>query len=104
MSEAGTIDFEPTFNRSVKVRSRDDRITSNAGALLLREADHRLGLIESLASGMTDPRLQNQVRYTLPELLRERIYSLALNYRACDARVSPNRRAASARSFKWPWP
>jgi hypothetical protein len=84
MSEAGTIDFEPTFNRSVKVRSRDDRITSNAGALLLREADHRLGLIESLAKGMRDPRKDEWIRYTLPEILREKIYSLALNYRASD--------------------
>jgi hypothetical protein len=84
MSEAETIDFEPTFNRSIKVRSRDDRITSNAGVLLLREADHRLGLVESLAKGMYDPRQQEWVRYHLPELLRERIYSLALNYRASD--------------------
>ena len=84
MSEAETIDFEPTFNRSVKVRSRDDRITSNAGALLLREADHRLGLTEYLAAGMSDPRQQNMIRYTLPELLRERIYSLALHYRVSD--------------------
>ena len=84
MSEAETVDFEPTFNRSIKVRSRDDRITSNAGVLLIREADHRLGLIESLAKGMQDPRQQKWVRYHLPELLRERIYSLALNYRASD--------------------
>lgn len=84
MSEAGTIDFEPTFNRSIKVRSRDDRITSNAGVLLLREADHRLGLIEALAKKMYDPRKDEWIRYTLPELLREKIYSLALNYRASD--------------------
>jgi hypothetical protein len=84
MSEAGTIDFEPTFNRSIKVRSRDDRITSNAGVLLLREADHRLGLIENLAKRMYDPRKDEWIRYTLPELLREKIYSLALNYRASD--------------------
>lgn len=84
MSEAGSINFEPTFNRSIKVRSRDDRITSNAGALLLREADHRLGLIETLAKGMHDPRQQEWIRYTLPELLREKIYSLALGYTASD--------------------
>ena len=84
MSEAGSIDFEPTFNRSIKVRSRDDRITSNAGALLLREADHRLGLVESLARRIHDPRKQEWVRYFMPELLRERLYSIALNYRASD--------------------
>ncbi len=47
--------FEPTFNRAIKLRQAldratpcqgqaDPRITSDAGALLLREADHRLGL------------------------------------------------------------
>ena len=33
--------FEPTFNRSIKVRQKDQRLTSDAGVLLLREADHR---------------------------------------------------------------
>jgi DDE family transposase len=84
MSEAETVDFEPTFNRSIKLRSRDDRITSNAGVLLIREADHRLGLVESIARRMHDPRKQEWVRYDISELLRERIYSLCLNYRASD--------------------
>ena len=37
-----------TFNRSVKLLGRDERLTSDAGTLLLREADHRLGLTEVL--------------------------------------------------------
>jgi hypothetical protein len=45
--------FEPTFNRSIKVRQKDQRLTSDAGVLLLREADHRLGLVASLAQRMT---------------------------------------------------
>jgi hypothetical protein len=35
--------FEPSFNRAVKVDGVDERITSDSGVLLLREADHRLG-------------------------------------------------------------
>ena len=76
--------FEPSFNRSVKVAGGDDRLTSDAGVMLLREADHRLGLVESLAKQLYDPRQTHLVRYQLPELLRERIYSLALGYRAQD--------------------
>jgi hypothetical protein len=41
--------FAPSLNRSVKVPATDDRITSDAGLILLREADHRLGITESLA-------------------------------------------------------
>ena len=71
--------FEPSFNRSIKVQEGDDRLTSDAGFLLLREADHRLGLIESLARELRDPRQQELVRYTLPELLRERICMAGLS-------------------------
>jgi len=76
--------FEPTFNRSIKIRQKDQRLTSDAGVLLLREADHRLGLVESLAQRMIDPRDPAKVRYTLTELLRERLYALAQGYRAQD--------------------
>lgn len=79
----GTL-FEPEFNRSVKVHSGPQRITSHAGAILLRELDHRLGLVESLASQITDPRRDDRIRYTASELLRERIYALALGDEAQD--------------------
>ena len=39
--------LEPTFQRAVKVAVGSDRLTSDGGAVLLREADHRLGLSES---------------------------------------------------------
>ena len=56
--------LEPTFQRAVKVAAGDDRLTSDGGALLLREADHRLGLVESLAGNLVDPRRQDLIRYT----------------------------------------
>jgi hypothetical protein len=76
--------WEPTFNRAVKVRGGQDRLTSDAGVLLLREADHRLGLIESLAQQLYDPRNPDKIRYTLVELLRERVYALAQGYETQD--------------------
>lgn len=80
MSEA----FIPTFNRAVKVRNKDERITSDAGVLFLREADHLLGITADLADSLYDPRKQEKIRYQLVELLRERIYALALGYNAQD--------------------
>jgi hypothetical protein len=73
-----------TFNRSLKLIGRDERLTSDAGTLLLREADHRLGLTESLAAELHDPRDPAKVRYTLVELLRARVYALAQGYDAQD--------------------
>ena len=76
--------FNLSFNGSVKVASTDERLTSDAGVLLLREADHKLGLTESLAATLSDPRNPEKVRYTLTELLRERLYAMALGYEAQD--------------------
>src|SRR5207253_7291072 len=76
--------FEPSFNRAVKVRASDERITSDGGLILLREADHRLGLTESLADRLHDPRRPDLIRYQLIELLRERLYALAQGYSAQD--------------------
>ena len=72
--------FEPSFNRSIKLRHADPRITSDAGALLLREADHRLGLTAELAAQLTDPRRADRIRYTQVELLRQHVYAAALGY------------------------
>lgn len=68
--------FEPTFNQSIKLRQADPRITSDAGALLLREVDHRLGL----AARLSDPRRADRIRYTQVELLRQHIYATTLGY------------------------
>ena len=49
--------------RDPKIRSRDERLTSNAGVLPLREVDHRLGLTESLGGEMVDLPRQGVTRY-----------------------------------------
>jgi hypothetical protein len=84
MSEEVEAFFEPTFNRSVKLRARDHRLSSDGGVLLLREADERLGLIDSLVSTLYDPRRPDRIRYYLDELLRERIFPRALGYNVDD--------------------
>lgn len=84
MSEEAKTFFEPIFNRSVKLRARDQRLSSDGGVLLLREADERLGLSASLAGALHDPRRQDCIRYHVDELLRERIYGRALGYNADD--------------------
>jgi hypothetical protein len=72
--------FEASFNRSIKVRQADPRISSNAGLLLLREADHRLGLTADLGVQLTDTRNERTSRYSQIELLRQHLYALATGY------------------------
>ncbi len=84
MGEANVSSFEPEFNRSVKVEFDDQRLSSNAGVLLLRQADHKLQLSESIVQRMNDPRRQDLIRYQLGDLLRERVYAMAVGYSAQD--------------------
>lgn len=69
------------FNRSIRVTTRGDRLTSNAGALLLRELDDRLGVTAWLSDKLHDPRDAERVRHEIPELLRTRILLMALGHR-----------------------
>jgi len=78
MGEAQGTLFEPEFNRSIKVQTFSQKLTSLAGAVLLREADHQLGLVESLTEQLHDPRHPAKIRYTATELLRERLYAMSL--------------------------
>lgn len=84
MGEDKSTGFQAGFNRAIQVEFSDDRITSNAGVLLLRQIDHKLGLCESMASQMYDPRRADRIRYRIVELLRERLYALAMGYSAQD--------------------
>lgn len=55
-------------------------LTSDAGVLLLKEADTRLGLISRLAACFTDARAPGYVDFTVEELLAQRIFGLAAGY------------------------
>jgi hypothetical protein len=84
MGEEQELAFEFTFNRSIKVESREERLTGDAGVMLLRELDERLGLTSSLGESLIDRRDQDQIRYRLVELLRQRLYGFAQGYRHQD--------------------
>ena len=55
-------------------------ITSNGGVVLLAAADRAIGLSWRLAQCFTDLRLAEAITHTLPDLLRQRIFGLALGH------------------------
>lgn len=69
------------FNGSLRVAARGEKLTGNAGALLLREVDDRVGVTTWLSRRLYDPRSQDHIRYDLKELLRTRLQLIALGYR-----------------------
>jgi len=75
--------IQPSFNRSVHIEGRPERLTAETGALLLREADQRLGLVRDMAAKLKDHR-HGPVSHTLPELLRTAIMLPALGWRDQD--------------------
>jgi hypothetical protein len=72
--------FEGHFSRRVVAEFSGDRLTTEGGALLLREADRKIGLLRRVADCFTDARQPERIEHELPEMLAQRIYGLALGY------------------------
>ena len=84
MGEANRSVQSLLFNRSIRVEGRPERLTADAGALILRETDERLGLTRGLVSELEDRRRPELITHPLAELVRARLYAMALGYRAQD--------------------
>jgi hypothetical protein len=54
------------------------RISSDGGVVLLAGADKRLGLIDTLAAIIPDHRDPAQITRTLSDILRARVFAIAL--------------------------
>lgn len=72
--------FPAVAGRPVEVRFDGGEITSDAGLVLLSQADRKLGLVERLAVQIVDRREPGKVRHRVVELLRERIFAIAAGY------------------------
>lgn len=75
-----SFEFVGEWSRSVVARFDGGTITSDAGALLLREVDRRLGLLNRLSECFLDGREQSRVRHSVREMVSQRVYGLALGY------------------------
>lgn len=73
-----------SFNRSIQVEGRPERLTSLGGAVLLREVDERIGFTAGLAAKIEDPRNPIWITHPMVELVRSRIYAMALGERDQD--------------------
>jgi hypothetical protein len=76
----GQLEFEGFDGRRVVAAFDGGAVTSDAGTVLLREADRAIGLIERVAACFTDHREAEQVVHALPTLIGQRIVAIALGY------------------------
>ena len=72
--------FAPHFSRGVEAGFTAGQVSSDGGALLLRETERKINLLSRLAGCFTDGRNQELVEHRLGEMLAQRIYGLALGY------------------------
>lgn len=74
--DQGTL-FSPEYNHAVRVEARPEKLTSDAGALLMREVMERLGYSELIRKHLTDLRVPGQVIHPHVELVRTALLLLA---------------------------
>jgi hypothetical protein len=74
------LEFGRHGGRKVEARFDGGTISSDGGALLLREADRRMRLVERFSRCFLDGREQSQVQHPLAEMIAQRVYGLALGY------------------------
>jgi hypothetical protein len=67
-------------NRELRCDFEGGAITSDGGGLLLREVEKRTQIIEQFAGCFRDYRDPELVEHTVPELVGQRVYALALGY------------------------
>jgi hypothetical protein len=73
-------EFAAHFGREVVAHFDGGTMTSDSGALLLRETDRRLNLLPRLAECFRDDRNASYISHRVSELLAQRVYGLALGY------------------------
>ena len=72
--------FASHFSRRVEASFTAGQVSSDGGALLLRQTDGKIGLLQRVASCFTDRRSPRLVQHPLGEMLSQRLYGLALGY------------------------
>lgn len=75
-----TFEFHGVGRRQITARFDGGEITSDGGALLLREVERRTHIVRGLADCFTDHRSADRIEHTVEELVAQRVFGLALGY------------------------
>jgi hypothetical protein len=72
--------FAMHFLRRVVAQFDGARMTTDGGGLLLRQTDRKIGLLNRVVACFRDGREPVRIKHGLGEMLRQRIYGVALGY------------------------
>lgn len=76
--------FQPEFNGSLKVETRPERLSGEAGGVITREIIERLGVVDWLTERLIDPRNPELIIHPLSELLHSSLLLNAQGWRDQD--------------------
>jgi hypothetical protein len=74
------IKFQDLGSKNIEACFDGGKITSDAGALILREIDKQKNFIKDFASCFTDYRNPDKIEHSIEELLKQRIFGICLGY------------------------
>ena len=72
--------FQEANGREVVARFDGGTLTSDAGAVLLREVEQRTRILTQFASCFRDHRNPSRTRHSVAQMVRQRVYGIALGY------------------------
>lgn len=78
------LSFANLDSRAVVAEFSAGPMTSDGGLLLLREIDQAIGLATAMSHALCDPRDPAKLRHAQEELLRQRLFAIAMGYEDCN--------------------
>ena len=104
----GTLTFSRIGSKAVVADFGGGRLTTDAGALLLREVADRLGLFEALDAAIPDPRHPAFILHDQKAMLAQRVTAIALGYEDLNdhqtLRADPALQVAASKLPDGAWP
>ena len=74
------LDFQELGKRKVVAQFNGGTISTDSGALLLREVEYGRGILKQFSNCFTDYRDQDEIEHTVKALISQRVYGIALGY------------------------
>ena len=93
--------FASISGKKVEADFEGGTTTSDGGALLLRELESRIGIVDRIVEALWDRRHQSYVDHSYTDLIRQRVFQIACGYEDAndsnDLRSDPAMKAACER-------
>ena len=96
-----TLSFASISGRKIEADFDGGTTTSDGGALLLRQAESKIGIVDRIVGALCDRRHQSSIDHTYIDLIKQRVFQIACGYEDAndsnDLRSDPGLKAACQR-------